>query len=649
MNGVNGHYRLRAQFGSTQVELEDAYRFPPVLSDFDIYLLSEGTHLHSYEKLGAHPVTLEGIQGVVFAVLAPNARRVSVVGDFNYWDGRRHAMRVRGNGFWEIFIPGARVGDKYKYEILTPGGLMPLKSDPYAFAAEQRPATASIVLDINEIERPRPLQHDVNSINAPMSIYEVHLGSWRRKPEEDNRWLTYREFAAELPSYVKDMGFTHVEFMPLMEHPFDGSWGYQPTGLFAPTSRFGSPADFAYMIDAFHQAGIGVLLDWVPGHFPDDPHGLAWFDGTALYEHENPMQGRHLDWDTLIYNYGRAEIANFLLSNALFWLDRYGVDGLRVDAVASMLYLDYSRPPGGWIPNREGGRENLEAIGFIRRFNTEVYGNHPKATTAAEESTAWPMVSRPVDWGGLGFGYKWNMGWMHDTLNYISKDPIHRKHHHGDVGFGLHYAYFENFILPLSHDEVVHGKGSIFGRMPGDPWQRFANLRAYYAFMFGHPGKKLMFMGCEFAQEWEWNHDHSLPWHHLDHPSHAGIQRLVRDLNNLYRTLPALHELDCDAAGFEWVVVDDWQQSVFAWLRKGRDPRAQCLVAVNFTPEIRRDYAVRVPFGGYWREVLNTDAETYGGANVGNGGGVSAVQAGDRQEIRLTIPPLGALFLVPEH
>jgi 1,4-alpha-glucan branching enzyme len=649
VNGVNGHYRLRAQFGSSQVELEDAYRFPPVLSDFDIYLLSEGTHLHSHEKLGAHLVTLEGIEGVAFVVFAPNARRVSVVGDFNFWDGRRHAMRVRGNGFWEIFIPGARVGDKYKYEILSPDGLMPLKSDPYAFAAEQRPATASIVIDINKIELPRPLQHDVNSINAPMSIYEVHLGSWRRRPEEGNRWLTYRELAAELPAYVRDMGFTHVEFLPVMEHPFDGSWGYQPTGLFAPTSRFGSPADFAYMVDAFHQAGIGVLLDWVPGHFPDDPHGLAWFDGTALYEHENPMQGRHLDWNTLIYNYGRAEIANFLLSNALFWLDRYGVDGLRVDAVASMLYLDYSRPPGGWIPNREGGRENLEAIGFIRRFNTEVYRNQPKATTAAEESTAWPMVSRPVDWGGLGFGYKWNMGWMHDTLNYMSKDPIHRKHHHGDVGFGLHYAFFENFILPLSHDEVVHGKGSIFGRMPGDPWQRFANLRAYYAFMFGHPGKKLMFMGCEFAQEWEWSHDHSLPWHHLDEPSHAGVQRLVRDLNNLYRTLPALHELDCDSAGFEWIVVDDWQQSVFAWLRKGRDPRAQCLVVVNFTPEIRRDYAVRVPFGGYWRELLNTDAETYGGTNVGNGGGVSAVQAGDRQEIRLTIPPLGALFLVPEH
>jgi 1,4-alpha-glucan branching enzyme len=649
LNGVNDRYRLRAQFGSNLVELEDAYRFPPILSDFDLHLLSEGTHLHSYEKLGAHPLTLEGVDGVGFVVFAPNARRVSVVGDFNYWDGRRHAMRVRGNGFWEIFVPGARIGDKYKYEILTPGGLMPLKADPFAFACEHRPATASIVVELDHIPRPRPLQHNVNSINAPISIYEVHLGSWQRNPEENQRWLTYREMAEVLPPYVKDLGFTHVEFMPVMEHPFDGSWGYQPTGLFAPTSRFGSPADFAHLVDTLHQHGIGVLLDWVPGHFPDDPHGLAWFDGTALYEHENPMQGRHLDWNTLIYNYGRAEIASFLLSNALFWLDRYGVDGLRVDAVASMLYLDYSRPPGGWIPNREGGRENLEAIGFMRRFNTEVFRNFPKATTAAEESTAWPMVSRPVDWGGLGFGYKWNMGWMHDTLNYISKDPIYRKHHHGDLGFGLHYAFFENFILPLSHDEVVHGKASILGRMPGDDWQRFANLRAYYAFMFGHPGKKLLFMGCEFAQSWEWSHDHSLDWHLLQYPSHAGIQRLVRDLNHLYRSLPALHELDCDSAGFEWVVVDDWQQSVFAWLRKARDPRQQCLVVVNFTPGVRQDYAVRVPFNGYWREVLNTDSEIYGGTNVGNGGAVPTIEAGDRLELRLTIPPLGALFLVPEH
>ncbi|MFL6928668.1 MAG: 1,4-alpha-glucan branching protein GlgB [Xanthobacteraceae bacterium] len=642
------HYRLRAKFGSNLVELEDPYRFPPILSDFDLYLLSEGTHLRLYEKLGAHPLVLDGVAGVGFTVFAPNARRVSVVGDFNYWDGRRHAMRVRGNGFWEIFVPGAGVGDKYKYEILTEQALLPLKSDPIAFAAEVRPSTASIVVDINEIERPHPLWHDANSLNAPISIYEVHLGSWRRRPEESSRWLSYRELAQQLPAYVKDMGFTHVELMPIMEHPFDGSWGYQPTGLFAPTSRFGSPADFAALVQAFHQAGLAVLLDWVPGHFPDDPHGLAWFDGTALFEHANPMQGRHLDWNTLIYNYGRAEVANFLLTNALFWLDRYGVDGLRVDAVASMLYLDYSRPAGGWIPNREGGRENLDAIAFLRRFNTEVFAHHPKATTAAEESTAWPMVSRPVDWGGLGFGYKWNMGWMHDTLNYISKDPVYRKHHHGDVVFGLHYAFFENFILPLSHDEVVHGKGSILGRIPGDPWRRFANLRAYYGFMWGHPGKKLLFMGNEFGQLAEWNHDHSLDWHLLDEPAHAGVQAVVRDLNKLYRSLPALHELDCDAAGFEWLVADDWQQSVFAWLRNGRDPHARCLVVVNFTPEVRRDYRVKVPFNCPWREVLNTDAALYGGTDVGNSGVVPAIESGDNVELSLVLPPLAALFLVPE-
>jgi 1,4-alpha-glucan branching enzyme len=644
------HYRLRAQFGSDLVELEDAYRFPPILSDFDLHLLSEGNHLRLYDKLGAHPMALDGVAGVGFAVFAPNARRVSVVGDFNYWDGRRHAMRVRGNGFWEIFVPGARAGDKYKYEILGHNGqLLPLKSDPVAFAAEVRPSSASIVVDMKQLPPPRPRPRAANDLAAPMSIYEVHLGSWRRRPEENQRWLTYRELADELPAYARDMGFTHIEFMPVMEHPFDGSWGYQPTGMFAPTSRFGSPADFVALVDACHRAGLAVLLDWVPGHFPDDPHGLAWFDGTALYEHAHPMQGRHLDWDTLIYNYGRVEVANFLVANALFWLDRYGVDGLRVDAVASMIYLDYSRPSGGWIPNREGGRENLEAIGLIRRFNTEIFGRYPEATTAAEESTAWPMVSRPVDWGGLGFGYKWNMGWMHDTLNYVSKDPVHRKHHHGDIGFGLHYAFSENFILPLSHDEVVHGKGTILGRMPGDPWQRFANLRAYYGFMYGHPGKKLMFMGSEFGQEREWSHDHSLDWHLLEHPSHAGVQAVVRDLNNLYRSLPALHELDCDGAGFEWIISDDWQRSVFAWMRKGRDPRARCVVVVNFTPEVRRDYRVRVPFGGNWREILNTDAALYGGSNVGNGGTVAAVAAGTDFELSLVLPPLAAIFLVPEH
>ena len=465
-------------------------------------------------------------------MFAPNARRVSVVGDFNNWDGRRHAMRVRGNGFWEIFVPAVGAGDQYKFEILgADGKLLPLKSDPVAFAAELRPKTASIVVEAPAIDHPSSAPAGCNSRDAPISIYEVHLGSWRRRPDEGHRWLTYRELADELPAYVRDLNFTHVEFLPVTEHPFDGSWGYQPTGMFAPTSRFGSPADFAALVDACHRAGLGVILDWVPGHFPDDAHGFARFDGTALYEHDDPKQARHLDWDTLIYNHGRTEVANFLLANALFWLDRYKVDGLRVDAVASMLYLDYSRPEGGWIPNKYGGRENLDALAFLRRFNVEVFGRFPHATTAAENSTAWPMVSRPVDAGGLGFGYKWNMGWMNDTLDYMSKDPVHRKHHHNQITFGLLYAFTENFILPLSHDEVVHGKRSILGRMPGDEWQRFANVRAYYGFMFGHPGKKLMFMGGEFAQEREWQHDHSLDWHLLDKPPHAGVHALVRDLN----------------------------------------------------------------------------------------------------------------------
>jgi 1,4-alpha-glucan branching enzyme len=482
---------------------------------------------------------------------------VSVVGDFNFWDGRRHAMRVRGNGFWEIFVPRARAGDHYKYEIIgTDGRMLPLKSDPVAFYSEVRPNTASIVVDLDAIKRPAPSPAGVNALSAPISIYEVHLGSWRRRPQDGNRWLTYREMAAELPAYVKDLGFTHIEFMPINEHPFDGSWGYQPTGMFAPTSRFGTPEDFAALIDACHRAGLAVLLDWVPGHFPDDPHGLAQFNGTALYEHANPLQGRHLDWGTLIYNYGRTEVANFLLASGLFWLDRYRIDGLRVDAVASMLYLDYSRPENAWIPNKYGGRENLDAVAFLRRFNSEVFLRHPQATTAAEESTAWPMVSRPVDWGGLGFGYKWNMGWMHDTLEYISKDPVYRKHHHGQILFGLHYAFSENFILPLSHDEVVHGKRSILGRMPGDEWQRFANLRAYYAFMFGHPGKKLMFMGSEFGQEREWSHDHSLDWHLLEIPARRRAAADPRPQQALSRR-PGAARARLRPYGFEWLVMHD--------------------------------------------------------------------------------------------
>jgi 1,4-alpha-glucan branching enzyme len=644
------HYHLRARFGGNEVELEDPYRFPPLLSEFDLYLLGEGNHLRLYDKLGAHPLTLDGIEGVAFVVWAPNAQRVSVVGDFNFWDGRRHAMRVRGNGYWEIFVPGARPGAKYKYEIASRSGeLLPLKSDPVGFGAEMRPATASIVVDAGKLPHPQPARDSINALDQPMSIYEVHLGSWRRNGEHGQFWLTYRELAEQLPAYAADMGFTHVELLPVSEHPFDGSWGYQPTGMFAPTSRFGTPAEFAMLIDALHEAGLGVFLDWVPGHFPDDPHGLARFDGTGLYEHEDPRQGRHLDWGTMIYNYGRVEVVNFLIANALFWLERYGVDGLRVDAVASMLYLDYSRPAGGWVPNKHGGRENLDAIAFLRRANAEVFGKHPHATTAAEESTAWPMVSRPVDWGGLGFGYKWNMGWMHDTLDYMSKDPIYRRYHHGNILFGLHYAFSENFILPLSHDEVVHGKRSILGRMPGDPWQRFANLRAYYAFMFGHPGKKLMFMGSEFGQDTEWNHDVSLSWHLLDNPAHAGIQRFVRDLNHFYRATPALHALDCDAAGFEWLVAGDADHSTFAWLRKGPQPSERCVVVVNFTPQVIHDYRLCVPFAGQWREALNSDAALYGGSNVGNAGAVSAVVARDSPELHIVVPPLAALFFVPAN
>ncbi len=598
-NGAR-HYRLRARYGEREIELEDPYRFPPILSDFDLYLLGEGTHIHLYERLGAHPMVLDGVEGVAFAVFAPSAKRVSVVGDFNFWDGRRHAMRVRGNGFWEIFVPDAKPGAKYKYEIIGPDGhLLPLKSDPLAFAAELRPQTASIVVDQNVIGRPQASPGGVNALSAPISIYEVHLGSWRRHPQHGGRWLSYRELAEQLPAYAHEMGFTHVEFLPVSEHPFDGSWGYQPTGLFAPTSRFGAPADFAALIDACHRKNLAVILDWVPGHFPDDPHGLSRFDGTALYEHENPQQGRHLDWNTLIYNYGRTEIANFLLANGLFWLDRYNIDGLRVDAVASMLYLDYSRPEGGWIPNKYGGRENIDAINLLRRFNTEVFSRFPNATTAAEESTAWPMVSRPVEWGGLGFGYKWNMGWMHDTLEYISNDPLYRKHHHGQILFGLHYAFFENFILPLSHDE--------------------------------------------------WRHDHSLDWHVIEYPRHAGIQALVRDLNRLYRTVPALHELDCEDAGFEWLVMHDAERSVFAWLRKGRQTQERCLVVVNFTPEIYRDYRIKVPFSGVWREILNTDSALYGGSNIGNAGTVRTLDEGAIPEVSLVVPPLAAIFLVPER
>ena len=647
-------YRLRKRRGPHTWEMADPYAFGSTLGDLDIYLLGEGTHLRAFDRLGAHATTVDGIDGVRFAVWAPNASRVSVIGHFNAWDGRRHPMRKHpGVGVWDLFIPGLAPGDVYKYELLDAGGrLLPQKADPMGQSQEVPPATAS------RVPEPRPLAWDdagwmqrrgsAQSLSSPMSIYEVHLGSWRRG--DHDTFLDYDRLGDHLIPYVKDLGFTHVELLPISEFPFGGSWGYQPTGLFAPTARFGSPDAFGRLVDRLHQAGIGVILDWVPGHFPSDAHGLARFDGTALYEHEDPRRGFHKDWNTLIYNYGRREVANFLESNAHFWLDRFHVDGLRVDAVASMLYLDYSRDSGEWEPNRYGGRENLEAIDFLRRMNTSVYRDHPGVVTIAEESTAWPQVSRPVDGGGLGFGYKWNMGWMHDTLKYIEQDPIHRRYHHDKMTFGLLYAWDENFILPISHDEVVHGKGSLLGKMPGDRWQKFANLRAYLGFMWTHPGKKLLFMGCEFAQEREWTHDHSLDWHLLADPAHRGIQNLVRDLNEVYRTVAALHQRDCEPAGFEWIDGGNAHDSVFAYVRKGADGAPPALIVANFTPVVRHDFRVGVPSGGVWTERLNTDAGAYGGSNVLNGRrqaeGIAA--HGRPQSLSMTLPPLGVTIWVAE-
>ena len=646
-------YRLRKHRGAHSWEAPDPYAFGSTLGDIDIYLLGEGTHLRAYEKMGAHAVTVAGISGVRFAVWAPNASRVSVIGHFNAWDGRRHPMRKHpGAGVWDIFIPGLAPGDLYKFELLDAGGdLLPLKSDPIGQSQESPPATASRVPD------PAPLSwHDEHwmarrgerqALAAPISIYEVHLGSWRRG--DHDTFFDYDRIGDDLIPYVKDLGFTHVEFLPVSEFPFGGSWGYQPTGLFAPTARFGSPGAFARLVDRAHQADIGVILDWVPGHFPSDAHGLARFDGTALYEHEDPRRGVHKDWNTLIYNYGRREVANFLEANAHYWLDKFHIDGLRVDAVASMLYLDYSRQPGEWEPNRYGGRENLEAIDFLRKMNTTAYRDYPGIITIAEESTAWPQVSRPVDGGGLGFGYKWNMGWMHDTLKYIEQDPIHRRYHHDKLTFGLLYAWDENFVLPISHDEVVHGKGSLLGKMPGDRWQRFANMRAYLGFMWAHPGKKLLFMGCEFAQEREWTHDHSLDWHLLADPAHRGMQNLVRDLNEVYRTQPAMHQLDCSPDGFEWVDGGNANDSVLVFIRKGSEGIPPALVVCNFTPVVRHDYRVGVPQAGFWHEILNTDAAAYGGSNVLNEErqADSIPAHGRAHSIALTLPPLAVCILTP--
>ncbi len=616
-----------------------------LLTEDDVYLFHEGTHVQAYRKLGAHPVA----GGTYFAVWAPNAERVSVMGDFNGWDPDRHPLSPRGSsGLWEGFVPGVGPGARYKYRIVSRYGPVLEKADPFAFRAEEPPGTASVVWNLDYAWGDAGWMSERNKFNAresPIAIYEVHLGSWRRG--EGGRFLSYRELGPLLAAYVREMGFTHVEFLPVMEHPYYGSWGYQITGYFAPTSRYGSPQDLMFLIDTLHQNGIGVILDWVPSHFATDPHGLAFFDGTHLYEHADPRQGVHPDWGSAIFNYGRHEVRSFLLSSALFWLDLYHADGLRVDAVASMLYLDFSRPEGQWVPNEYGGRENLQAIAFLRQLNEAVYRYEPDVQTYAEESTAWPLVSRPTYLGGLGFGFKWDMGWMHDTLRYLSRDPIYRKYHHEELTFRMLYAFTENFVLPLSHDEVVHGKGSLLAKMPGDPWQKFANLRLLLGYMYGQPGKKLLFMGGEFAQEREWNHETELDWHLLEDPRHRGVQRWVRDLNHAYRAFSALHQLDCEPEGFAWIEPEDCERSVLVFLRKDRRDDL-VLVACNFTPVPRPHYRVGVPRPGFWREILNSDAEVYGGSGWGNLGGVQAEAIpahGRPYSLDLTLPPLGVVFL----
>jgi len=627
----------------------------PTLSEFDLHLFAEGTHSRAYEKLGAHITERDGRRGVHFAAWAPNAKLVSVIGDFNSWNPNANVMRPSQAGIWGGFVPDIDQGAVYKYHVESQHGNYQVdKADPFGFAAEIRPQTASRVWNLESYtwnDREWITRAGKNSLNSPISIYEVHLGSWRRVPEEGNRWLTYRELAAQLADYVHDEGFTHVELLPIMEHPFDGSWGYETTGYFAPTSRFGTPADFMYFVDYLHQHGIGVILDWVPAHFPKDEAGLGYFDGTHLYEHADPKQGEQLEWNTFVFNYGRNEVQNFLISNALFWLDKYHVDGLRVDAVASMLYLDYGRREGQWISNRYGGKENLDAIHFLRTLNERVYAEFPDVLTIAEESTAWPQVSKPTYVGGLGFGLKWNMGWMHDVLEYMSQDPVFRSYHHNQITFGLVYAFSENFVLPFSHDEVVYGKRSMLQKMPGDEWQKFANLRLLYGFMFGHPGKKMMFMGSEFGQQSEWNHDASLDWHLLQNPLHAGLKRWVRDLNTLYRGDPALYTLDFDPAGFEWVDCKDFQRSVVCFLRRASNPEDQLLFVCNFTPVVRQNYRVGVPQEGSWKEVLNSDAPLYGGSGQGNFGELRTAPLpmhGRPFSLNMTLPPLGIVVFGPK-
>ena len=651
------NYRLAVEdFEGHVWEFVDPYQFGPVLTDFDLHLLGEGTHHKNYERLGAHVREHEGIQGVHFAVWAPNALRVSVIGNFNHWDGRCHPLRNCGaGGIWEIFLPDLVQGEVYKFEIKSRyHGYQVEKADPYGFFAEQRPRTASVVWDVQNFAWDdadwMEQRAEAQGLQAPVSIYEVHLGSWRRKGDQGEQFLTYRELADALVEYLGETGFTHVELLPISEHPFDGSWGYQPVGYFAPTSRFGSPDDFVYFVNTLHKAGYGVILDWVPAHFPRDEHGLGFFDGTHLYEHEDPRLGEHRDWGTMIFNYGRAEVRNFLLGNALFWLERYHIDGLRVDAVASMIYLDYSREPGEWIPNQYGGNENLEAIGFLKTLNELCHHYHPGVLTIAEESTSWSGVSRPTYLGGMGFSLKWNMGWMNDSLAYFARDPVYRKYEHGALTFSMIYAFSENFVLPLSHDEVVHGKRSLLDKMPGDNWQKFANLRLLYGYMYAHVGKKLLYMGDELASWTEWRADESLPWHLLQWADHQGIHRLVCDLNSLYKADPSLHQIDFDWRGFEWLELHDWENSVLAFLRRGEDPDQMMVVVCNFTPVVRDNYRIGVPTGGYYKEILNTDSAVYGGSNVGNQGGTWArpdAHAGRPFHLSLRIPPLGVLFLKP--
>ena len=656
-------YRLRISKGSEIWQSEDPYRFGPVLGELDEHLIAEGAHRQLWDVMGANMISHEGIEGTHFAVWAPNAKRVSVVGGFNLWDGRRHILRRCGQtGVWEIFVPGVTEGEVYKFELLDRNGnLLAQKSDPFGFGSEHPPQTGSVVRrlkgyqwgDQSWMSKRETLQ----KIDQPISIYEVHLGSWKRVSHENNRPLSYLEHASQLVDYARQMGFTHIELMPISEFPFDGSWGYQPIGLFAPTIRYGTMDEFRKFVEACHAAQIGLILDWVPGHFPEDAHGLGRFDGTPLYEHADPKEGFHPDWNTLVYNFGRREVTNYLSANALYWLKEHHVDGLRVDAVASMLYRDYSRKQGEWIPNKDGGRENLEAIAFLRHVNEICYGEVSGIMTMAEESTAFPGVSTPTSSGGLGFGFKWNMGWMNDTLSYMQEDPVHRKYHHAKLTFGLHYAFSENFVLPLSHDEVVHGKGALVNKMPGNTGDKFANLRAYYGFMWGHPGKKLLFMGGEIGQSTEWNHDSSIDWHILDdnfgdHSYHRGIQKLVRDLNRLYASTPALYQLDCRAAGFEWVEENASDQSVFAWIRHGASGTKPVLVVCNMTPVERTNWRIGVSEPGRWVEKFNSDAHDYGGGGRGNLGGVQSEKiaaSGRANSLNLTLPPLTTLFFELEN